>query len=133
MSLLDQLPGGRMIHQLHEDMEIDREIKAPQTLGSSSVETSRVFSEDAYDIQTPSGSPEIEVEFIPDDLTFGGAFCYRMYVVDVTSTPTLVTARIKRLRVEDDRQRWHIGANPSSDLKFYFFAAGSGTFTVNLL
>lgn len=137
MSVLDQLPDGEPLRLLREQQEIDREIKSQQRIGQDSIITSRVFSADAFDIQTPgSGSPVIEVEFIPDDLIFGGALCYQFYAVDVTNpaSPSVVSSDIRRLRVKaDNRQRWLINASLNQKLKFYFFTAGSGTFKANLV
>ncbi|MFC8008927.1 hypothetical protein [Streptomyces cinereoruber] len=134
MNVLDQLPQGEPLRLLREVDRNEREIKAPQILGSSSILTSCIFSGDVYDVLTPaSGTPVVEVEFIPDDLTFGGAFCYKLVVVDVTGTDVEKTTGIYRQRVTNDQQIWKIAASTSQQLKFYFLAAGSGTFTTNVI
>lgn len=135
MNVMDQLPQGEPLRLLRELEQVGREIKSSQTLGSTSVATDRVFSASVYDALTPgSGTPKIEVEFIPDDLTFGGAFCYQLYAVDVTNplSHSLITT-VQRLRVTDDRQRWIVSVSTSREVKFYFLTAGSGTFTTNLV
>ncbi|MFM9793293.1 hypothetical protein [Streptomyces turgidiscabies] len=134
MRTIDPLPQGKPLALLREADRIAKEIKAPQILGSSSILGNRVYSADAWDVLTPaSGVHTCEIEFVPDDLTFGGAFAYTLVVVDVTGTPVEVTTGIYRLRVTDDRQRWKMAVSNSQKLKFYFLTAGSGTFTTNVI
>jgi hypothetical protein len=137
VSVLDQLPEGQPIKLLRELDAIASEIKAPQTFGSSSVITTRLFSGVAYDISLPAhDTHQVMVEFIPDDLTFGGALCYKLYVMSPGGSGEAIVG--ERLRVTDDRQRWMLHTNNTANgsalqLKLYFFAGGSGTFTTNLV
>lgn len=135
MSVLDKLPDGEPLRLLREVNQNAQEIKAPQTLGAASVVTSRVFSDDDYDIELPSsGGPHtVEIEFIPDDLTFGGALCYQLYAVNVTDPGFPGVTSPDRLRVTANRQRWVMRMQNNDRYKFYFFAAGSGTFTATLI
>lgn len=135
MGVLDQLPQGEplaLLRGVNRDLD---ELKGFQKLGSSSVVTGRLYSASSFDVQTPSsGTPVVEVIFTPDDMTFGGAFAYKLVVVDVTGTPAEVTTGIYRQRVgSDNLQKWRIAASTNQKLKFYFLTAGYGTFTANVI
>ncbi|MGW6120430.1 hypothetical protein ACWFRF_15415 [Nocardia sp. NPDC055165] len=134
MGVLDRLPQGEMVSALRSVEELERELKAPQLLGSRSILTSRIFSASTYDVLTPaSGTHVVDVEFLPADLTFGGAFCYKLVVVDVTGTPAQKTSGIYRKRVSNNQQVWRIAVSNSQKLKFYFYTAGAGSFSINVI
>lgn len=150
MSILERLPERGLSEELKRRLQDSAELKGSfQSLGSTSVITHRIFSENTYDVQfTPPpvmGDLKVnraDVEFIPDDTTFGGAFCYRMQIValDTTNAPLAgIQPEIQRLPSSDGRQRWSV-LHPSfgypgdtARLKFYFFATGSGTFTASVI
>ena len=139
MSIIDQLPHGEPVRLLHELEQMSREIKSPQTFGSTSVATSLIQSADAYDLEWPAGDTHQGlITFTPDDMTFGGALVYRVYAVSVG---LMFTSEyyVYALRVDADNiQRFRIPINNFGSLspmrmKFYFFTAGTGTFTTNLV
>lgn len=150
MKQLDRLPENAMSSELRQRMIESRELKgAFQAFGSSSVLTHRIFSPAVYDVQFTTSVPmgtlkvnRVDVEFIPDDKTFGGAFCYRMQIValDTNNQPLMgIQPEIERKPTVDGRQRWsvyHVSFGYEGDtarLKFYFFATGSGTFAANVI
>ena len=136
MGVRDQLPDGQPLALLRELDRDAREIKAAQTMGQDSVISYRIFSNAAYDVLFPAGSDirTVTVEFIPDDMTFGGAFCYRCKAKQ--SSPGFSTNQyMPRLVTTDGTQKWTYSVRPSTDytFKFYFFTTGSGTFTTNII
>jgi len=150
MKQLDRLPENAMSSELRRRIFENNELKgAFQRRGSTSVVTHRIFSQSTYDVQFTPPSPvgtlkvnQVDVEFIPDDKTFGGAFCYRMLIValDTNNQPLAgVQPEIERKPVVDGRQRWSVYhtsfgyAGDTARLKFYFFTLGSGTFTANVI
>lgn len=139
MSVLDQLPEQRPIAILKEIDQVSREMKSPQTRGSGSIINHRIYSALAYDLLIPGdyGKRVYEIEFLPDNMQFGGALCYRLYVVVMQGTaPAFIDdANLRRVPVSNARQRWRFQCSygVQTKLKFYFFAQASGTFTANLI
>lgn len=139
MSVLDQLPEQKPVALLKEIDQTAREMKAPQTRGSGSVINHRIYSPAAYDVLVPGdyGKRVWEIQFLPDNMQFGGGLCYRLYVVisQGMATPYIDDANLRRLPVSNARQRWRFQGSygVQTKLKFYFFAQASGTFTVNLI
>lgn len=150
MSSLERLPENALNHQIKQRIAESHELKGSfQAFGSSSVRTHRIFSSNTYDLQfTPPSSPgtlkinRADVEFVPDDDTFGGAFCYRMEFValDTNNDPLSgIQPEVERLPSSSGRQRWSV-YHPSfgypgdtARLKFHFFTTGAGTFTANVI
>ncbi|MBV1778669.1 hypothetical protein KRR55_06025 [Paeniglutamicibacter sp. ABSL32-1] len=136
MSVLDSLPSNRPLALLREARQISHEIKTAQQRGSSSILMSRLQSDDAWDI-TVSGSGVVEILFTPDNMQFGGAFCYRVYgkSADQYDSRDLNQYEIKRKPNVGDEQRWLVPyvVSVPTQFKFFFFAQGSGTFTVKKL
>lgn len=154
MGLLERLPDNALPAAIRQRMADVQELKgAFQSLGSTSVRTHRIFSAATYDIQfNASTTPgtmivhEAEVEFIPDDMTLGGAFCHRVLAeyLDLDNAPSnnpyiTGTGDCERLPSVDGRQRWRFYfvsfgyVNDSVRLKFHFYTTGSGTFTTNVI
>lgn len=136
MSVLDKLPSGEPLRVLREQEQLIKEIKAPQTLGNDSVITHRIFSASVYDLSIAGGDThDVLIEFIPDDLAFGGALCYELVVVANPEQVFRAVAIPDRLRVVNGVQQWKIFRTSTTAVtyKFYFFTAGSGTFTTNLV
>lgn len=141
MGVLDRLPQGKPLAILRELDQVSREIKSPQARSSGSVINYRVYSGLPYDILVPGGYAKnvVEVEFIPDNPRLGGVLCYRAYVeVGVPGFATNLDElglRRQIMDLSDGRQRWkYQGQFPNATgLKFYFFAQGSGTFSVKLI
>ena len=150
MSPLERLPENVLSTELKQRIAEANELKgAFQSIGSSSVVTHRIFSENTYDVEfTPPSTVgnlkvnRADVEFIPDDKTFGGAFCYRMEVraLDTDNNPLGgIQPEIERKPTVDGRQRWSVYHSSfgypgdTARLKFFFFATGSGTFSANVI
>ncbi|MDQ0869057.1 hypothetical protein QFZ70_001530 [Arthrobacter sp. V1I9] len=139
MSVMDQLPEQKPVALLKEVDQLTREIKSRQTRSSASVINFRVYSADAYDLIVPGAFAKnaVLIEFIPDNMQFGGALCYRLYVsVTLGAAPPYIdNYGLQRLTVVNRRQQWiyNISTFPEAKLKFYFFAQASGTFTANLI
>lgn len=150
MGELDRIPENAFSAELKRRATEADELKGSfQSLGATSVITHRVFSPSVYDVQmTASATPgmlrvhRVDVEFIPDDLTFGGAFCHRVYarVLDTLNAPvTFTNPMSERQATTDGKQKWsffHVTFGYPSDtirLKFYFFTTGSGTFTTTIV
>ncbi|NQD39958.1 hypothetical protein [Glutamicibacter halophytocola] len=144
MAIQDSLPQGKAVQVIRELQQTSSEIKAMQTRGSASTINFRIKSESAYDIRTSGDYKEdnYEIEFIPDNMQFGGAFCYKLNVewIGGGSYPaganTTYNYGLHRSFIgADRRQRWRLwmqDAMPQS-YKLYFFAQGSGTFSVRKL
>lgn len=147
MGVLDRLPENAFRESIASQRQDMSQLKGSfQRFGSRSVKTHRVFSDSEYDLLHPATSPgaptvvhEVEVEFLPDDKRFGGAFCYRLMAkaVDSSSTGYQITT-LDRKRTTDGRQVWTylyqtFGGMGEWKVKFYFFTTGSGTFTVNVI
>jgi hypothetical protein len=150
MRSLDRLPERALVVELRQRALEVAELKGSfQALGSSSVRTHRIFSGNPYDFEfIASGTPgtiifhRVDVEFIPDNLRFGGAFCHRVYarVFDADGEPQ-ESFRVDALRQRrsDGRQVWslhHVSFGYPTDtlrIKLYFFATGSGTFSVTVI
>lgn len=145
MGVRDRLPEETLARELREQSRTAAELKAAQTRGSSSVLTYRTFTQDVFDVQLNGiGSftqHRVDVEFIPDDLTFGGAFCHRLEVKAMTTANVIIRTpiTIQRRPSVDGRQQWSIfmltfgGASDSRRLKFYLFSTGSGTIQFNVV
>lgn len=150
MNSLDRLPENALTEQMKRRQAENAESKgAFQSTGSRSVVTRRIYSGAAYDIQfTPPAVlgqlkvNQADIEFIPDDKTFGGAFCYRLKVkaMDTNGAPLAgIQPEVERKPTVDGRQRWSV-YHPSfgypgdtARLKLYFFTLGSGTFTASVI
>lgn len=150
MSPLDRLPENAFKVELSRRAAESQQLKGSfQAFGSTSVKTHRIFSPNIYDIQF-NASPipgtvvvhQVDVEFIPDDMTFGGAFCYQVLAryLDLSNNPATWYFRIAERKPSiNGRQQWsfyHLSFGYATDsvrLKFYFFATGSGTFTTNVI
>lgn len=150
MSVLDRLPEHSLSAEMRARKAESEELKGSfQSLGSGSIVTERIFSSATYDFQfTASSTPgtviahQADVEFIPDDMKFGGAFCYRLMarVLDDSNNPiTYIDPQQQRLVTTDGTQKWrfhHISSGYPGDtirLKLYFYTTGSGTFTANVI
>lgn len=150
MGPLDRLPERALTQELKRRAADGAELKGSfQSLGSTSVVTHRIFSAATHDVQfTPPSvvgnlkMNRADVEFIPDDKVFGGAFCYRMLVkaLDTNNQPLQgIQPEIERLPSVDGRQRWSVHhasfgyPGDTARLKFYFFATGSGTFSASVV
>lgn len=139
MSVLDQLPEHKPVAILKEVDQTAREMKSPQTRGSGSVVNHRIYSAAEHDVLIPGdyGKRVWEIEFIPDNMQFGGALCYRLYVVIMqgVASPYIDDANLRRLPVTNARQRWRFQGSygVQTKLKFFFYAQASGAFTVNLI
>lgn len=150
MSGLDRLPERMLQVELKRQVADSAELKGSfQALGSTSVLTHRIFSAAPYDVQINPGSApnvpkfhRVDVEYVPDDETFGGAFCLDLKV----KARNLSGGRVDRWAIEVERkpvvdgaQRWSVYyitygfPEDAVRLKFYLFALGSGTFTVNVV
>lgn len=146
MKQLDRLPERAIERVLKDAQQEQAELKSFQRLGSASVLTYRVFSNAAHDVQfVSSGSTRklhrADIEFIADDKTFGGALPLRLEVKSMNTSGAIMRDALKIIRrpVVDGRHIWSVYLTTYGDsgstrrLKFYFFALGSGTFTVNVL
>ena len=145
MKEIDRLPERAIHEEISNQLADGSELKAYQRLGSDSVQTTRIFSGNTYDLEFVGiGSfkqHRAAIEFIPSDKRFGGALCHRLVaqVLDNTNTPIRTLLTIDRERTVDNRQRWLItydtfgDASTTRRVKLYFFATGSGTFTANVL
>ena len=139
MSTLDRLPKGKAVATIRNLEQDARELKSFQTLGYDSVVSYRLFSADAWDVEVPSSSTvhTVNVEFLPDDMTFGGALCYQL-VAQVqfdTGNISRIPAMMLRLHSHSSKQAWTYSTKNNSlqRFKFYFFTTGSGTFTANII
>lgn len=143
---LNRLPHNTFASTLRTlDTEEDELKGAFQAFGQASIITNRIFSSATYDaVFIPSSVPgtmvvhRIDIEFIPDETKFGGAFCHRLEIKCTDSTGAIVNGNptwLKRLPIVNGRQRWsfhYVSYGNAAELlrmKFYFFATGSGTFT----
>ena len=151
MGALERLPEKALSEELKRHIAETAELKGSfQSLGSTSVLTHRIFSDDVYDVQlTASPTPgtvlinQADVTFVPDDNTFGGAFCYRVFVkcFDISNNviDPAYPVYIERKETTDGSQKWsfyHASFGYPEDtirLKFYFFTTGSGTFSTTLV
>lgn len=119
------------------EMEALRRVE--QSFGSDSVRTSRIFSEDSYDIQVNSvgfNNRVVEVTFTPDEASdsLGGVleFDYTM----TTSGESAVLVYVEPLLPSDNTTKFRLYLSGSDyftvswvRLKFFFFANASGTFS----
>lgn len=145
MRPLDRMPENALRRTLLDQQGDLDEFKAAQARGSSSILTARVFTTAAYDVEFVGVSGfklhRADVEFIPDDLTFGGALGLRLYVkgMDASNTPVRILPRVMRRPRSDGRQIWSVyyetfGSGSSTRrLKFYVFATGSGTLNATVV
>ncbi|WP_160665190.1 hypothetical protein [Pseudarthrobacter sp. ATCC 49987] len=139
MSVLDSLPDGSISRLVREVETAQKEIKAPQTIGSSGVLMGITISQAAADITVPAGDGRaILLQYTPSDLSFGGGLIYRAYEsVNGSSSYSEIFLQY-RLRVGlDGIQSWRIPTFnqglPEKTYKFLFIGIGSGTFTANLI
>lgn len=148
---LNRLPDDALSAELLRRRADIEELKNSfQSLGSRSVRTFRIFSEDSFDVQfTPPpvvgtlNVNQVDVEFIPDNMIFGGAMCFRLAVkmMDLSGGPFTSAFGVEVVRNvrSDGRQIWsvfHVSFGYPGDtarLKFYLSANGSGTFTANVI
>ena len=150
MGPLERLPENALSEELKARLRDGAELKgAFQARGSRSVRTHRIFSQAAYDLQFTASSTEgvfiahqADIEFIPDDMTFGGAFCWRIQlrVLDTSNNViTWINPQIERRYSSDGKQRWSIYHQsfgyPTDTVRFklFLFTNGAGTFTVNVI
>ena len=150
MGPLERLPDNALPEAIRQRLNDAQELKgAFQSIGSSSVVTHRIFSGDTFDIQfDPSTTPgairahQADVEFIPDDMTLGGAYCHQVHAryLDTSNNPaTWFFQWFERVPSTDGKQKWrfyHVSFGYPTDavrLKFFFFTTGSGTFTANVI
>ena len=147
MGVKDKLIDGRLVSVIREIDQTSRELKAAQIRGSGSIINYRIFSASEYDILVPgdySTGNIYEIEFIPDNMQFGGALCYRLFAewVGVGTYPigtrSVYQWGLRRQFVgADGKQKWRFtnqnGSLEGAKFKLYFFAQGSGTFTVKKL
>lgn len=116
----------------------------PQRIGSSSLLTNRVFSEQPWDVEltnVTAARRTVQIAYTPEQsllADLGGVF--KMEFTTSTSGETSLVASVERLRPADGQQQWlvHLRSNggvtlTSVRLKFYFFAQGSGSFTAQLI
>lgn len=143
MGVLDKLPQNTTFAELRELERQRRELKAPQRMGSRSIGTFLISSNNTYDITWPPGDTRQGlVTFTPDDMTFGGALaynCYALFVHPTTGTNFGSPYYTLGLPVTGDNlQKFQIAmmnlgnADPRR-MKIYIEAAGSGTFTTSLI
>lgn len=136
MSVLDRLPSNQPILILKDGKQTGAEIKAAQRRGSTSVLMKRIHSEATWDF-TFTGPGTVEVLFTPDNLQFGGSFCYRLHgrINHMYGTSDLEPSNILRKPNAGKKQRWLIPYDVTGTirLKFFFFSQCSGTFTAKKL
>lgn len=150
MSGLERLPERALSEEIKERLRAPIELKgSAQSLGSSSVITHRIFSQEPFDVQlNPSGTAgvmrlhRVDVEFIPNDTTFGGAFCLNLGVRARNLSGGVVdrwAISIERKKVVGKKQAWSVYyssfgyAEDAIRLKFFLFALGSGTFKATVI
>ena len=150
MGPLDRIPEKALARELARRSTEGSEFKGSfQAIGSGSVVTHRIFSPDTFDLQLTASTTEdtmifhrADIEFIPDDMTLGGALCHRLLVrvLDTSNDiVTYVTPFLERRITSDGKQKWsiyHTTFGYPSDtirLKFFFFTTGSGTFTTTIV
>lgn len=152
MKALDRIPDNALSAELRHRVTETIELKGSfQAIGSQSVRAHRIFSPADYDVQfTASSTPgativhQVDIEFVPDDMTFGGAYCHKVLVkaLDLTGhafTWIDVQDNSERRITSDGRQVWsfyYVSFGYSADsvrLKFYLFTTGAGTFTTNVV
>lgn len=150
MSGLERLPDRAVVEEIKRRAAEEAELKGSfQSFGSDSVIAHRIFSQSTYDFQfTASPTPgtvivhRANIEFIPDDMTFGGAFCHRVMARVLDSSNNVAEyfdPPILRRRTSDGKQKWsiyHVSFGSPADtirLKLFFFTTGSGTFTANVI
>lgn len=144
MAVQDSLMPGKPVETLREIQQVSREVKSSQERGSVSIVNFRVKSGNSYDIRSTGSYSEdnYEIEFVPENMQFGGSFCYKLNVewIGGGSYPaganTTYNYGLRRLFVDGARrQRWRLWMmDPTpQEYKLYFFTQGSGTFTVKKL
>lgn len=140
MAVLDQLPEWEPARVLRELDTVQREMKAPQNIGSKAVIMSRIASAATSDITIPAGDGrDVLLQFTPSDLSFGGGLCYRVFQSTDGGTSYFEVGPSERLRVGSDGiQKWRVryfNQYGGSDInaKYVFFCVGSGTFTASLI
>lgn len=132
------------VKQLLKDIE---EFKSFARSGSDSVRMYRVFSQNASD-KTMTGvtfrNTRFRLKFTPDDGAERGLVYKMEYTYTEASGPSISSVQIdvERETVTDDdgSQSWLVSVsgsdffpNPLVNMKFYFWASGTGTFsTTNL-
>lgn len=140
MGILDLLPDGSISRLVREVETAQREIKAPQTIGSSGVLMDYTLSQNTPDITVPpEDGRSILLQYTPSDVSFGGGLVYRAYHSIDGSPGYTEISHSYRLRVGvDGVQSWiipafnHFSLDPKT-FKFLFIGIGSGTFTANLI
>lgn len=140
MSVLDSLPDGSISRLVREVETAQREIKAPQTIGSSGVLMDYTISAASVDVTVPpEDGRSILLQYTPSDISFGGGLVYRAYN-SIDGSPGYSEVSLSyRMRVDvDGVQSWVIPAFNDFSLdpktyKFLFIGVGSGTFTANLI
>lgn len=129
----------RELRRVADDLKV-----SAQRTGSGSVVMSRVFSEADYDIEVEDvgfNNRVVLLTFIPDDTSVNGLnIPYRMSFTKELSDDSIVDVFVQRLDPDQGGQRWLLYLSGSDAfptdwvrLKFYSFANGGGTFSVELI
>lgn len=139
MGVLDKLPSGKMNAIIRELGQVSKEMKAPQTIGSSGVLTSSVQSQASYDISIPANDArDVLFQFTPSDVSLGGGLAFRLYYSVNGASYNEVNPSFRQPVGADNIQAWRIpGGNSSSStastMKFIIVCIGSGTFSCSLV
>jgi len=140
MSVLDSLPEGEVSRLIRQVETVQKESKAPQTIGSSGVLMGITISQFSVDLTVPPlDGRMILLQYTPSDLSFGGGLIYRAYQsVNGAGTYTEIFLQY-RLRVGSDGiQSWKFPSfndasiNPKT-YKFFFYGIGTGAFAASLV
>lgn len=137
MTRIQELPENVLPERFAEMDRFIAQLKnAPQTIGSSSVLTNRIFSSNPFDIEVTSvgfNNRVVEVTYTPADMVFGGSPVYKMEY-KATSSSFMGEPIVERLLPENGIHKWRIylsGSNVSPvawvRLKLYFYTTGDGT------
>ena len=150
MGPLDRIPEKALARELARRSAEGSELKGSfQALGSQSVVTHRIFSTNIFDLQFTASTVadtiifhQADIEFIPGDMTFGGAFSHRLFVRVLDTSNNVITyidPFLERRITADGKQKWSIYhttfgyPSDSIRMKFYFFTTGTGTFTTSIV
>lgn len=145
MSMPDRVPPPEMLaadlQQLIKDVE---EFKQFQRSGQDSIRMYRVFSNDAYDKQLTNvmfNNKKFRLTFTPDEGAERGLVYKMVYTYTEASGPGISSVQIESERENvdnaDGSQTWLFMVSGSDffpntlvRLKFYFWASGTGTFSI---
>lgn len=126
------------IKQLLKDIE---QFKNPQRSGQDSNRMYRIFSEDAIDktcLGVTFDNTAFRLTFTPDSTQFDTSIVYKMEYTYTEDPNGFVQIETEREKVNSDNsQSWLFVVSGSDffpsayvNLKFYFWASGYGTFTI---